>query len=210
MKRFVSVPALALVLAGGLLASGCATKKYVQGETAKVDERVTGVQGQVEEVQSNVKQQGARLDTHDQQIGQASRTAQEALERAQEAGKLAEGKLLYETVLTDDKVHFGFNKHDLSTDAKAALDEFAEKLKADGKGVYVEIQGHTDSVGSDAYNEDLGQSRAEAVRVYLNKQHQLPLHRMNVISYGESAPMADNGTKEGRSQNRRVALVVLR
>ncbi|HEV7667610.1 MAG TPA: OmpA family protein [Thermoanaerobaculia bacterium] len=210
MMKSVHAVALTLVLAGGLLASGCATKKYVQKEDAKVTDRVNGVQGEVEEVQGQVKQHDTHLATHDQQIGEASRTAQEALARAQEAGKLAEGKLLYETVLTDDRVHFGFNKHELSAEAKAALDEFAEKLKADGKGVYIEVQGHTDAVGSDDYNEDLGQTRAQAVRNYLARQHQLPLHRMNVISYGELAPIADNKTAEGRAQNRRVALVVLR
>jgi outer membrane protein OmpA-like peptidoglycan-associated protein len=210
MMKSVPIVALTLVLAGGLLASGCATKKYVQTEDAKVTDRVNGVQGEVEEVQGQVKQHDTRLQAHDQQIGEASRTAQEALQRAQEAGKLAEGKLLYETVLTDDRVHFGFNKHELSAEAKAALDEFAEKLKADGKGVYIEVQGHTDAVGSDDYNEELGQARAQAVRNYLARQHQLPLHRMNVISYGELAPIADNKTGEGRAQNRRVALVVLR
>ncbi len=210
MLKSVKVSALAVVLAGGLLASGCATKKYVRQEDAKVNDRVSGVQGQVEDVQSQNKRQDEELQTHGQQIGEASRTAQEALARAQEAGKLAEGKLLYETVLTDDRVHFGFNKHELSAEAKAALDEFAEKLKAEGKGVYIEIQGHTDAVGSSDYNEELGQTRAMAVRNYLSRQHQLPLHRMNVISYGELAPIADNKTPDGRSQNRRVALVVLR
>lgn len=210
MLKPINNLALALVLAGGLLASGCATKKYVQTEDAKVTDRVNGVQGEVEEVQSQVQQHDARLVTHDQQIGQASQTAQDALNRAQEAGKLAEGKLLYETVLTDDRVHFGFNKHELSAEAKAALDEFAEKLKEDGKGVYIEVQGHTDAVGSDDYNEELGQARAQTVRNYLARQHKLPLHRMNVISYGELAPIADNKTGEGRAQNRRVALVVLR
>lgn len=210
MLKPINNLALALVLAGGLLASGCATKKYVQKEDAKVTDRVNGVQGEVEDVQSQVKQHDTRLTTHDQQIGEASRTAQEALDRAQEAGKLAEGKLLYETVLTDDRVHFGLNKDDLSDEAKAALDEFAAKLKAEGKGVYIEVQGHTDATGDDDYNEKLGQDRAQAVRNYLARQDQLPLHRMNVISYGELAPIADNKSPEGRSQNRRVALVVLK
>jgi len=210
MLKPITNLALALVLAGGLLASGCATKKYVQKEDAKVTDRVNGVQGEVEEVQSQVKQHDARLVTHDQQIGEASRTAQEALNRAQEAGQLAEGKLLYETVLTDDRVHFGFNKDELSAEAKAALDEFAAKLKEEGKGVYIEVQGHTDAIGNDSYNEKLGEERAQAVRDYLARQDQLPLHRMNVISYGEQAPIADNKSPQGRSQNRRVALVVLK
>ncbi|HEX3126225.1 MAG TPA: OmpA family protein [Thermoanaerobaculia bacterium] len=193
--------ALALILA--LSATGCATKKYVRQETGAVGTRVDEVQGQVEQAQT-------RLDTHEQKIGEVSKTAQEALQRAMDAGKLAEGKLLYETVLTDEKVKFGFDTSDLSPEAKAALDEFASQLKAENQGVYIEIQGHTDSVGSEKYNEELGLLRAEAVRRYLSQQHQFPLHRINVISYGETAAVADNSTREGRSQNRRVALVVLK
>jgi outer membrane protein OmpA-like peptidoglycan-associated protein len=193
--------ALALILA--LSATGCATKKYVRQETGAVGTRVDEVQGQVEQAQT-------RLDTHEKQIGETSKTAQEALQRAMEAGKLAEGKLLYETVLTDEKVKFGFDTSDLSPEAKAALDEFAAQLKAENQGVYIEIQGHTDSVGSEKYNEELGLLRAESVRRYLSQQHQFPLHRINVISYGETAAVADNSTREGRSQNRRVALVVLK
>jgi len=194
---------IALSLTAALVGTtGCATKKYVKQETGAVNTRVDEVQGQVEQTQT-------RLDTHDKQIGQISQTAQDALRRAQEAGKLAEGKFLYETVLTDEKVKFGFDTSDLSPEAMAALDDFAAKIKQDNKNVYVEIQGHTDNVGSEKYNEELGLLRAESVRRYLNQKQSFPLHRINVISYGESSPVADNKTREGRSQNRRVALVVL-
>jgi len=207
---------LAALVAVPLVMTGCATKKYVQGETQAVSSRVDDVEGQVEENQT-------RLDQQDQRIGQvdskaesassaaseASKTAKEALQRAQEAGKLAEGKLLYEEVLTDNDVKFGFESSKLSDEAKAAIDEFANKLKRENKGVYIEIQGHTDNSGSESYNEALGLERAEAVMRYLNQEHGVPLHRMNVISYGESEPITDNSTREGRSQNRRVTLVVL-
>ena len=199
MRKLHTMAALALGL--GLVASGCATKKYVGEEVAQVNERVSGVESQVEETQ-------VRLREHDERITANSRTAQEALDRAMEAGKLAEGKLLYETVLTDDQVKFGFNRTVLSPEAMAALDSFASQLKAENRGVYIEIQGHTDAIGADGYNEKLGQERADAARFYLAKQG-LPLHRMSSISYGETAPVADNQSREGRSQNRRVALVVL-
>jgi len=199
MKPLILSFSMAALLVG---TTGCATKKYVREETGAVNTRVDSVQGQVEEAQT-------RLNTHERQIGDASKTAQDALRRAQEAGKLAEGKFLYETVLTDEKVKFGFDTSDLSPEAQSALDEFAGQLKGENKNVYVEIQGHTDSVGSETYNEELGLLRAEAVRRYLNQKHTIPLHRINVISYGESASVADNSTREGRSQNRRVALVVL-
>jgi outer membrane protein OmpA-like peptidoglycan-associated protein len=194
-------------IGAGLLAGGCATKTYVREEvgreTAAVHTRVDTVQGQLEATQTKVRE-------HDEKIAAVSRTAQEALQRAQEAGKLAEGKLLYETVLSDDKVRFGFDKHDISDEAKAALDTFAGPIVSGNENVYIEIQGHTDSVGSDQYNEELGLERAEAARRYLNIQHKIPLHRINVISYGESAPVSDNKSREGRAQNRRVVLVVLK
>lgn len=192
-----------VILAVGALATGCATKKYVEGEVGTVHTRVDTVEGQVEQNQT-------QLAEHDRRIGETSRTAQEALDRAIEAGTLAEGKLLYETVLSDDKVRFGFDKTELSPEAHAALDEFARPLVAGDENVYIEIQGHTDSVGTEAYNYDLGLERAEAVRRYLNLQHGVPLHRISVISYGETAPVADNSTRDGRAQNRRVVLVVLK
>lgn len=195
-----------LTLVAGVAATGCATKKYVREEvgreTGVVHTRVDTLGGQVEEVQTKVRQ-------HDEQIAQVSRTAQEALQRAQEAGKLAEGKLLYETVLSDDKVRFGFDNSSLSSEARAALDEFAQPLVGGNQGVFIEIQGHTDSVGSEQYNEELGLERSEAVRRYLNMQHKIPLHRMSVISYGEAAPVAENDSRDGRAKNRRVVLVVL-
>lgn len=199
MKPWIVALSLVVALLG---MTGCATKKYVKQETGAVGTRVDDVQGQVEQAQT-------RLNTHERQIGDVSKTAQEALQRAQDAGKLAEGKFLYETVFTDEKVKFGFDTSDLSPEGQAALDEFATTLKNENKNVYIEIQGHTDNVGSEKYNEELGLLRAEAVRRYLNQKHGFPLHRINVISYGETAAVADNTNRDGRSQNRRVAVVVL-
>ncbi len=194
---------LAGLVSIALLSTGCATKKYVQEEMTRVDTRVDGVESQVESNQQ-------KLENHDQKLDELSKSTQEALTRAEEAGKLAEGKLLYETVLTDANSTFASSKSDLSDDAKGALDEFASKLKGDNADVFVEIQGHTDSLGAEDYNHELGLSRAEAVRRYLNMTHQIPLHRMSVISYGESAPLVENDSRENRSQNRRVVLVVLK
>lgn len=214
MKRTLLILLSAALVA--VAATGCATKKYVKEETGTVNTRVDQVQGQVEQTQTRLNDHEQRLNgqdqkiaAEDQKVGTISQTAQEALQRAQEAGKLAQGKFLYETALTDDKVHFGFNKTKLSPEAQQALDEFAKQIKDDNKPVYVEVQGHTDNVGSDKYNEALGLARAQAVYRYLNQKQGFPLHRMNVISYGKTAPVADNKTRQGRSQNRRVVLVVL-
>jgi outer membrane protein OmpA-like peptidoglycan-associated protein len=82
-------------------------------------------------------------------------------------------------------------------------------VKDENKNVYIEIQGHTDGVGSDEYNVTLGQARAEAAMRYLAMQQGFPVHRMNAVSYGKFKPLADNKTAEGRAKNRRVTLVVL-
>jgi outer membrane protein OmpA-like peptidoglycan-associated protein len=206
MKRLTFAATAAALLA--VTTTGCATKKYVKGEVATVNQRVDGVQGQVEDAQTKLRDHDTRITRNEAATAEASQTAREALERAVAAGKLAEGKLLYETVLSDDKVKFGFDQATLSDEAKAALDAFAAGLKTENKNVYVEIQGHTDNVGGEAYNLKLGEQRATAVKDYLAKAG-IPLFRMETISYGETAPVADNGTREGRNQNRRVVLVVL-
>ena len=89
-----------------------------------------------------------------------------------------------------------------------SVDELVQRLKSENKNVYLEIQGYTDSTGTPDYNDKLGEARAEAVRKYLNQQG-IALNRMATISYGQEQPVAPNDTREGRAQNRRVAIVVL-
>ena len=191
----------------GLLALGCPSKKYVSSE---VDALEAASSARMDEIETQVESNQTRLDDQQQAIGELSQTAQEALDRAIAAGKLAAGRFLYETVLSDDKVHFAFDDAKLSDMAKQALDAFIGDLKARDENVYIEIQGHTDSTGEESYNLILGERRAESVRRYLSSQGGIPLHRMAVISYGESAPVSDNATREGRAANRRVTLVVLK
>jgi len=194
-----------LTLAVGTMA--CATRGYVRTEVDQAEdrnvERIDLMKSQIEETQTEVAAQK-------EQLAGVSGTAREALDRAIAAGKLAEGKLLYEKVLNTDKLRFGFDKADLSPDAKAELDVFSQELVLRNENVFIEIQGHTDATGSAEYNLRLGENRAEAVRRYLSGQHDIPLHRMSVISYGESAPIADNSSREERGKNRRVTLVVLK
>jgi outer membrane protein OmpA-like peptidoglycan-associated protein len=184
---------------------GCATKQYVGEEVSKSsaasEKRINDVETQVEATQSRVKE-------HDSRIAELDKTTREALERAEAAGKLAEGKFVYSLVLSDDAVKFPVNGHILSKEAEDKLKDFSERLKSENKNVYLEIQGHTDSTGDKIYNYKLGEERAEAVRRYLNKQG-IALNRMSTISYGEEEPVDTNKTKEGRSKNRRVVVVVL-
>jgi outer membrane protein OmpA-like peptidoglycan-associated protein len=175
------------VLMAGLVASGCASHRFVRDQVSVVDTRVT------------------QTDTR---VTQVEGTAGEALARANAAHKLAEGKFLYEVVLSDDSVKFPVNRDELSPEAEARLTELAQRLKGENRNVYLEIQGHTDATGPEGYNNQLGEGRAEAVRRYLSQQG-VALNRMATISYGEEAPVAPNDTPEGRAQNRRVAIVVL-
>ena len=169
-----------VVLLAGLTATGCASHRFVRDNVAVVDSRVTQVEG----------------------------TAGEALARANAAHKLAEGKFLYEMVLSDDSVKFPVDRAALSPEAESRLGELAQRLRAENRNVYLEIQGHTDASGDEEYNTELGDARAEAVRRYLARSG-VALNRMATISYGEDAPVAPNETPEGRAQNRRVAIVVM-
>lgn len=206
-----------LVVAGVGLAAlsvgGCATKSYVQEQvvqsTKAADAKIGEVQKQVEASQMDVAALKKSSADQDAKLAQLSETARDALGRAQAAGKLAQGKFLYEVVLSDDSVHFGFDQTELSAQAKQALDQYANKLKQENKNVYLEIQGFTDSTGPASYNLKLGEERAETVMCYLNMNGGVPLHRMDAISYGADKPAADNKTREGRAKNRRVVLVVL-
>jgi outer membrane protein OmpA-like peptidoglycan-associated protein len=85
----------------------------------------------------------------------------------------------------------------------------AAPIKAENKGVFFEIEGHTDSTGPEEYNVKLGEERAMAVRNYLAMTHGIALSRISVISYGSSKPVTDNKTRDNRAQNRRVVVRVV-
>ena len=150
----------------------------------------------------------ASLNQQQTHLGQLDQTTKDALDRATAAGKLAEGKFLYSMVLSDDSVKFPVDSSKLSPEAQQRLTDFAEKLKTDNRNVYLEIQGHTDARDRTPLNQRLGEERAEAVRLFMN-QHGVPLNRMSTISYGKADPVADNKTRAGRAQNRRVVLIVM-
>ncbi len=189
---------------------GCATNKSVDEKIkasvaeseAKSNTKIESVAGQVETVQQHQKEQDA-------QIASLSQEAKDALKRATDAGVLAKGKVAFQQTFGEDRIKFKLNKYELDDSAKAALDEFAGKVKGLTDQYYIEIQGHTDDTGGKRYNEDLGERRAEAVRRYLSRSAGLPLMRMSTISYGDTLPVAPNKTRAGRAQNRRVVIVVL-
>ena len=208
MKRFI-LP----ILMVGVAVSGCATKKYVGKEVGEVNKKVDNVSAELEKTQERVKRNEVRIDEVNQQsqsgITEAKGSAQQALVKATAAEKAAQGKLIYTVTLSNDKVTFPLNRAEVSDDAKKLIDEAIAQLKAENKGVYFEIEGHTDSTGPAEYNQKLGEDRAEAVRNYLHDQHGIALSRMQAISYGATKPVVDNKTKENRALNRRVVIKVL-
>jgi outer membrane protein OmpA-like peptidoglycan-associated protein len=186
---------------GALALQGCATKDFVR-------EQVGAVDAKTQATQAEVAAQRGQLQAHEAHLGELDRTTREALDRAQAAGKLAEGKFLYSIVLSDDSVKFPVDGTELSSEARTRLMDVVQKLKSENKNVYLEIQGHTDNTGSKALNMKIGEERAEAVRLFMNQQG-VALNRMSTISYGQDEPVASNKTRAGRAQNRRVVLVVL-
>jgi len=220
MKKLVLVvPVLALALSG---TTACATKKFVRTNVGEVNDKVDTLSKSVEENQERTKANEARIGEVDQRVSQADQKAAQAGSRADQAYSAAEAvngradaiekasrRLVYEVVLSEDKGNFKFGKATMPDEAKAELDTLVQQLKAEPKGAYIEIEGHTDSAGTPDGNYKLGLERAENVKRYLYEQHQVPLHRINVISYGEDKPIAPNKTRDGRAQNRRVVIKVL-
>ena len=218
-KSLFAASMLALTVA---VAPACATKKFVRTEVGNVNTKVDTLSGTVEETQERTRQNESRIGTVDQKAEAAGRSAQEArvaadaaAARATEVGTrvdevvAASRRLVYEVTLSEDQGNFKFGQTELPDEAKARLDQMVGSLKSDPKGVFIEIEGHTDNVGSKDLNHRLGLERAEAVKRYLYEQHQVPLHKINVISYGEEKPVSPNNNRQGRAQNRRVVIKVL-
>ncbi len=223
---FMAIPVAVLALGGS---TACATKKFVRTSVAEVNDKVDSLGRSVEETQERTRRNEGRIAEVDQKAAAAQSSADKANSAAAAADSAARAagdsattannkveslnktvnRLVYEVVLSEDEGNFKFNNIDLPDTAKARLDELISQMKNDPKGAFFEIEGHTDNVGPNEINEKIGLERAEAVKRYLYEHHQIPLHKMNVISYGEDKPVAENKTKEGRAQNRRVVIRVL-
>jgi peptidoglycan-associated lipoprotein len=225
-KSLFAASMIALTVA---VAPACATKKFVRTEVGNVNTKVDTLTGTVEETQERTRQNAERIGSVDAKAEAAAKSATDArsaadaaAQRAQAANAAAEAvntrveevvassrRLVYEVTLSEDQGNFRFGRTELPDEAKARLDEIVGQLKQDPKGVFIEIEGHTDNVGSQELNERLGLERAESVKRYLYEQHQVPLHKINVISYGEDKPIAPNNNRQGRAQNRRVVVRIL-
>jgi peptidoglycan-associated lipoprotein len=222
-KFIVAVPLVALAIGGS---TACATKKFVRTSVGEVNEKVDAQGRSIEETQERTRKNEGRITEVDAKAAAADSKAQAANDAAAAARSAADAvgteantkfdaidkaskRLVYEVVLSEDQGNFKFGKTVLPDEAKQRLDQMVAQLKQDPKAIYLEIEGHTDNVGDKRINEKIGMERAEAGKRDLYEQYQIPLHKMNVISYGEEKPVAPNKTRDGRAQNRRVVIKVL-
>jgi peptidoglycan-associated lipoprotein len=179
-----------------------------QERTRRNEGRITEVDQKAQAAAQSAQQANDAASAANSAASAASSAAKEADTKIENIDK-ANKRLVFEVVLSEDQGNFKFGKADLPDAAKQRIDQMVSQLKQDPKNVFLEIEGHTDNVGDKATNERIGLARAEAVKRYLYEQYQVPLHKINVISYGEEKPIAPNKTKAGRAQNRRVVIKVL-
>ena len=224
MRRFIAALSVAALAVGGTTA--CATKGFVRNRVGDVNDKVESVSKSLEETQERTRKNEAAIAEANQHIVQvdqkaaagtaaaseaaanARTTADRAAEKAA-AVEVATKRIVYEVTISEDQGNFKLNQTTLPAEAKTRIDEMVKQLKASPNGAYIEVAGYTDNTGDKAYNEKLGLERAESVKLYLYQEHQIPLHRISVISYGSDKPVASNATRAGRAQNRRVVIRVL-
>jgi len=224
MRTFIVALSVAALAAGGTTA--CATKGFVSNRVGEVNDKVESVSKSLEETQERTRKNEAAIADANQKIVQvdqkaaagnaaaseAAATARATADRAAEkatAVEVATRRIVYEVTISEDQGNFKLNQAALPAEAKTRIDEMVNQLKATPNGAFIEVEGYTDNVGDKTYNEKLGLERAESVKRYLYQAHQIPLHRISVISYGSEKPVAPNTTRAGRAQNRRVVIRVL-
>ena len=224
MRTFIVALSVAALAAGGTTA--CATKGFVSNRVGQVNDKVESVSKSLEETQERTRKNEAAIADANQKIVQvdqkaaagnaaaseAAATARATADRAAEkatAVEVATRRIVYEVTISEDQGNFKLNQAALPAEAKTRIDEMVNQLKATPNGAFIEVEGYTDNVGDKTYNEKLGLERAESVKRYLYQAHQIPLHRISVISYGSEKPVAPNTTRAGRAQNRRVVIRVL-
>jgi len=228
-----------VILAGIMVLSGCASRKYVRLQTQALEPAI-------QEATNAAKENAERIDAVDRRAQQGitaagaadtkATAAQQAAAAAAQAAQAADRKgdtanqgvqaannriatleTRVNTINFNDAyaesekqtVTFANNSSALSGDAKSTLDRIASGLSGQRSGFLIELQGFTDSVGSEQYNIGLSQRRADAVQRYFVSKN-IPLFRVSIVGLGEDNPVADNKTNQGRAQNRRVEIRVLK
>ena len=219
MRKLIVAASLVVLPLG---VTGCATKKMVRTSVGEVNEKVDAMGRSLEQTQERTRKNEKRISEVDEKVQAVDQLAKNAHGEASKAANTANAastrvdaidkaskRLVYDLMLSEDEGNFQFGRTDLPQEATNRIDDLIHQLKKDPKNVFIEIEGHTDNVGNADTNKLIGLARADAVRRYLYEQYQIPLHKMNVISYGADKPIASNQTKEGRAKNRRVLIRIL-
>lgn len=218
----VKAIAVASIVAAVIFGNACATKKYVRN---RINERATPLEsrtGELEETSRRNTQDIGRLGKDIEDVRARTDRAQQQADRAASSAEQANTRVTgVEQTVADlrtnlDKftvqktvtIRFMASKSDLLPESMTSLDELASQIK-DRNGFLLEIQGFSSSEGRPDLNERLSEARSEAVKRYMGEHHNVPLFRMSIIGFGTSRPVADNETKEGREQNRRVEVRLL-
>jgi outer membrane protein OmpA-like peptidoglycan-associated protein len=211
----------ALVIAASLPFSvGCASKKYVRNETAPTINKVNELDDLTAKNSRDIKDVDSRAQQGIQQVqakaAAADQKAMAAGQSADQAQTMANAAANHANSLTgtvanldnyrpvvETAVHFGFDKFNLTSKAKKALDELGAELP-NAKHYIVVVDGNTDSVGPADYNYLLSKRRADSVIQYLVTKYQVPAHKIYIIGLGKDKPVESNRTTAGRAKNRRV------
>jgi outer membrane protein OmpA-like peptidoglycan-associated protein len=208
-----------------LLTTGCSTKNYVRSQTGPLvqqtneldtktaqDHRdLTDTDQRAQAGIANAQSAAATADQHAQAAGQsasaAQQSAQDAVNRVDTLTGVVANLDNYKQ-LSDASVTFGFDKSVLTADDKAQLDQVASSLDKT-RGYILVLTGGTDSVGDAQYNYALSNRRADAVVTYLATRYNIPPHKFYLIGIGKDNPVADNTSRAGRAENRRVEIKLM-
>jgi outer membrane protein OmpA-like peptidoglycan-associated protein len=236
-RRFAGIGVV--ILAGIMVLSGCASRKYVRLQTQSLEPAI-------QEASNAAKENAERIDAVDRRAQQGitaagaadqkATAAQQSATTANTAAQAADRKadtanqgvqtannrintletrvnsINFNDAYTEsDKqtITFANNSSTLTSMSKGTLDKIAGDVSGQRSGYIIELQGFTDSTGPEQYNVGLSQRRAEAVERYLVSKT-VPLYRISIVGLGEDNPVADNKTGNGRAQNRRVEVRVLK
>ncbi len=212
---------LTLMLAATLAATvGCSSKNYVRQQTTPMINKTNELDDLTAKNTRDIKDVDQRAQAGIQAVqakaGEVDKKALAAGQQADQAQQMANSATqrvdtLTNTVVNLDNyrpvaetsVHFGFNKDNLTKKAKDALDQLAAEVP-NAKGYIITVEGGTDSVGSEQYNYDLSQRRANSVIQYLASEKNVPAHKIYLIGLGKDKPVESNKTAQGRAKNRRV------
>ena len=218
MKRVASLGARYLIGAGVvgsmLVSQGClATRDWVKEQMDPVTGRVTQSEGRLDKTEGQISSLDGRMSGVEGKLGQFEGRLGEVDAKADRALNAIANLRLERKLVIDmkDGANFAFNSANLPASAQREIDGFLSDLKGDaGEGAMFVVAGHTDNVGNDNFNYELGKRRADAVSRYLITQKKLDPMRVVPVSYGESSPVSDNSNPQGRAKNRRVEILIYR